>query len=249
MNLKYFFKLILLVLVIACASDDKPEGKTEAEVLYKEAKELMDDGRYIMATERLNQIKSQYPYSYYSTYAELMLADVLYKQESYVEASAAYIVFRDFHPKYKELDYVIYKIGESFFKQIPDTFDRDLTSAHEAIRYFDELLLKYPGSKYEEEVKKKINEANKMIKNKEKYIADFYYKTKVYGAARYRYLKILREFDDNELLQHSMSRIIQSSFRLGEIDECNNYAKKYFDLLDNKEKNKIRKIVTNCLKN
>lgn len=242
-------KLVLIVILISCGSDEKVKGKTEAEVLYKESKSLIDDGRYIMATEKLNQLKSQYPYSYYATSAELSLADILYLQESYVEASAAYIVFRDFHPKYKELDYVIYKIAESFFKQIPDTYDRDLTSAHESIKYFEELLLKYPGSKYEEESKKKISHCKKMIRSKEKYIADFYFKTKVYSAARYRYLKILREFDDKGLAQHSMSRVIQASYKLGEINECNTYVQKYFDQLGNKHKSKLRKIVKQCLKN
>jgi outer membrane protein assembly factor BamD len=249
MKLRILSKLILFLVVISCSSQETPTGKTQAEVLYKEAKQLMDDGRYIMATEKLNQIKSQFPYSYYSTHSELLLADVLYLQESYVEASAAYIVFRDFHPKYKELDYVIYKIAEAFYKQVPDTFDRDLTSASEAIRYFDELLLKYPGTKHEEEAKKKMGHAKKMIRNKEKYIADFYFKTKVYSAARYRYLKILREFNEKSLMQHSMSRVIQASYKLGKMDECGTYVKKYFDLLGGPSKIKIKKIVTKCLKN
>jgi len=95
------------MLVFSCASE-KPEGKTEAEVLFKEAKILMDDGRYIMATEKLNLLRSQYPYSFFATPAELMLADILYLQENYVEAAAAYILFRDFHPKSTDIEYVIF---------------------------------------------------------------------------------------------------------------------------------------------
>ncbi len=52
--------LVLLLLVIACASDD-PKGKSEAEILYKEAEELMKAERYILATEKLNIIKTQQP--------------------------------------------------------------------------------------------------------------------------------------------------------------------------------------------
>lgn len=240
--------LILILFLFSCSSTEKPTGKTEAEVIYKEAKELMDDGRYIQATEKLNQIKSQYPYSYYATHAELLLADVLFLQENYVEASAAYTIFRDFHPKYNELDYVIYKMAEAYFKQIPDTTDRDLSSAVEAMKYFDELIVRYPGSKYEDESKKKIIRCQGMLEEKEKYIADFYYKTGELSAARYRYLKILKEFSNKSLLDYSMSRVIQASYKLGEMDQCNSYAKKYFDLLSDKEKQKIRTEITNCLK-
>ncbi|MEX1099820.1 MAG: outer membrane protein assembly factor BamD, partial [Bacteriovoracaceae bacterium] len=137
-----FFTLFILV---GCATE-KPEGKTAAEVLYKEAQNLMDDGRYLLATEKLNQLKNQYPYSFYATPAELLQADILFEQENYVEAAAAYLLFKDFHPKHDKMPYVIFKIAESYFEQIPDTFDRDLQPAFEAIKYFKELVFRFPSS-------------------------------------------------------------------------------------------------------
>lgn len=103
-------------------------GSTKAEILFKEAKDLISKSRYIQATEKLNSIRSQYPYSYYATHAELLQADILFSQENYAEAASAYILFRDFHPKYNELGYVIFRISESFYRQLPTTFDRDLSA-------------------------------------------------------------------------------------------------------------------------
>jgi outer membrane protein assembly factor BamD len=126
-----FLKLIILVFIVAACSSDKPKGRTEAEVLFKEAEELVEAERFILATEKLNAIKTQHPYSFYATPAELMQADILYEQESYVESAAAYLLFRDFHPRHEKIAYVIFRIAESFYKQIPDTIDRDLESALE----------------------------------------------------------------------------------------------------------------------
>ena len=44
--------IFLLIFVLSCATE-RPGGKTEAEVLYKEAEKYMKDGHYLAATERL----------------------------------------------------------------------------------------------------------------------------------------------------------------------------------------------------
>ena len=173
--------------------------------------------------KKLHGIKNQYPYSYYATPAELLLADILYKQENYVESAAAYMMFRDFHPKHAQIPYVVFKIAESFYKQLPDTFDRDLEAAVEAITYYNELLRKYPDSEYVKDSHTKIAKAKSMLESKEKYIADFYFKTEVYEAARWRYLDILDRFSDEKFRSHAMTRIIQASYHLKEYNKCLTY--------------------------
>ena len=167
-----------MVFILSSCASDKPDGKTEAEILYKEAQELIEAERYILATEKLNQIKTQHPYSFYSTPAELLQADVLFHQENYIESAAAYLLFRDFHPKHERISYVVYRIAESYFKQIPSTIDRDLEPAIEAIKYYDEVIQKYGDSSYKSDAQKSIAEARKMLRQKDLYVADFYFKTK-----------------------------------------------------------------------
>lgn len=190
-----YLVLILLVVLTSCATK-RPEGATEAEVLYKEAKDLFSKSRFIQTTEKLNQIRSQYPYSYYATYAELMQADVLFAQENYPEAASAYILFKDFHPKYNDIGYVIFRISESFYQQLPSTFDRDLTAGIEAIKYYNELLQNYPNTEYVKDAREKIKKIEDMLSKKEIYIADFYFRTKDFKAAKARYEEILKTIDD-----------------------------------------------------
>ena len=243
--MKKIFILLMVLILSSCASD-KPDGKTEAEILYKEAQELIEAERYILATEKLNQIKTQHPYSFYSTPAELLQADVLFLQENYIESAAAYLVFRDFHPKHERISYVVYRIAESYFKQIPSTIDRDLEPAIEAIKYYDEVIQKYGDSSYKSDAQKSIAEARKMLRQKDLYVADFYFKTKEYSAARYWYLDILENHQNEKTRHHAMLRAVLASHELKEWDTCLEYVEKFYQLVDKESQKEIRSRKQKC---
>ena len=215
MKLRSVLILFCAIFLFSCATK-RPEGSTEAEILFKEAKELIGKSRYIQANEKLNAIRSQFPYSYYATHAELLQADILFSQENYAEAASAYILFRDFHPKHSELGYVIFRISESFYRQLPSTFDRDLTAGVEAIKYFKELIQSYPNTEYVKDAQARIDQIEAMIEQKEIYIADFYFRTKDFEAAKARYEDILKSLKNSDERLKILSRI----------DEANNLIKK-----------------------
>lgn len=246
--MRFLSILMFLTLLFSC-STDRPSGKTEAEVLFKEAQDLMKDERYLLATERLNTLRQQYPYSYYATHAELMQADILFAQENFVEAAAAYILFKDFHPRHKKLPYVIWRIAESYYFQLPETFDRDLSPGHEAIKYYEELKRAFGKYEKADEATKKISEIEKMIEQKEKYIADFYYRTEVYDAARFRYLEILRHFNDTELRDHSMVRIVRASGYLNDPQNCQKHFKVFRTKVSKDAKDELERAFKSCVNN
>jgi len=239
--------ILILLLLVGCAAD-RPGGKTEAEVLYKEAVQYMKDGHYLAATERLNLIRSKYPYSFFATHAELLYADILYEQENFIEAGAAYLMFRNIHPKHEKLTYVTFKIAESNFNQLPGSYDRDLTPAHEAIKYYNELLNNFGDSEYAKEAQKKIDKCNKLLQKKEQYIADFYYKTGVYDSARYRYLDILKSYDVESLNNHSMLRVVLASFNLEEYKACVSYGQEYLFRVGQSTRRRLEGLIKNCQK-
>ncbi len=232
---KFLLGLFCLLFFIGCATE-RPKGKTEAEVLFKEAQRLIKDHRFLLATERLNTLRQQYPYSFYATHAELMQADILFNQENFAEAAAAYILFKDFHPKHEKRSYVLWRIAESFYFQLPDTFDRDLSPGHEAIHYYEEVARAFGSSEQATDAIKKIEKIKKMILKKEKYIADFYFKTEVYDSARFRYLEILRKFLSKELRDHSMIRIVKSSGYLKKGKECQVFYDEYKNKISTNKK-------------
>lgn len=239
--------IIYLLFLVSCAID-RPAGETEAEVLFKEANELLNDKRYILATEKLNTLRSQFPYSYYATSAELMQADILFSQENYEEAAAAYILFKDFHPKNNKLDYVMYKIAESYYQQIPETFDRDLTPAIKAITHYNELRSLFPSSEYLKDANEKLLKSHQMLLDKEKYIADFYFKTEDFESAKHRYIQILNEINDKALREHSALRLLSIGLTNKDSNFCKEVYSKYNSDFKGDKKVSAQEVYFKCIK-
>lgn len=240
--------LLLLLLIISCGSKDK-DNRGEAEKLFAEAQELAKAERYILATEKLNIIKSQHPYSFYATPAELLHAEILYKQENYIEAAAAFMLFRDFHPRHEKIPYVILMIAESFYKQIPKTIDRDLEPAVEAIRYYQEVIDRYPDTEDAQTAQKRIKDANEMLKKKDVYIADFYFKTKKWGAARYWYLDIINNhYKDSKTAYRAALRVVEASRLNKDYEECIQYGEKFQGAVDKETRKAIKSVLDKCYK-
>ena len=88
-----------------------------------------------------------------------------------------------------------------------------------------------------------------MLVAKEKYIADFYFRTKVYRAARFRYRNIMKQYDDNDLLLLSMARVVESSLKMKDKKTCTRDASAFIEVLTKKEqavKDKLKNLNSMC---
>ena len=176
-----------------CASTEQIDSST-AEGAYQLRERYEKDERFEESVIKYTEVKNKHPYSRFALMAELKIADVQFTRESYIEAQYAYQTFKDLHPKHPQIDYVTYRLGLSFFNQLPSTIDRDLSLAEKAILYFDEVMASYATSQYAKEAAGKKAEALKMLAEKEMYIADFYFKKKQYGSALGRYETVLKTY-------------------------------------------------------
>ena len=215
----------LLILPLAgCSSDDKKADTAEAA--YEQAQSFDKDERYEEAIRRYQEVKNKYPYSKFATMAELAIADAYYRQESFPEAQVSYQTFKELHPKHPQSDYVTYKLGMSFFEQLPSTTDRDLSLSESALLYFDEVLAVYPKSEHAKDAAQKKEDTLKKLADKEMYIADFYFKRKTYLSALPRYEGLLKNYPNLGYDQKALLRAAQSAARLGELDRAKQYAAK-----------------------
>lgn len=180
-------------ILVGCSSTDEMDSSS-AEGAYKLGEEFRADERYEDAITQFNIVKNKFPYSRLKTEAELQIADINYERETFIEAQAAYEIFKELHPKHPKIDYVTYQLAMSFFMQLPDTIDRDLTLAHKAILYFDEVITSYSSSEYVDKAKVKKTEALKKLAEKEFYIANFYFIRDKYDSALGRFEDLLRSY-------------------------------------------------------
>lgn len=200
-----------------------------AEGAYKIAKEYENDERYEEAIRRYGEIRNKYAQSNYALMSELAIADCHFKQESYIEAQFSYQNFKDLHPRHAQIDYVTYRIGLSYFNQLPSTIDRDLSIAKDAIKTFSEVLTKYPKSEYAKDAKDKKEAASKMLAEKEAYIADFYFKREDFQSALGRYENLYNKYNGQGYEALSLYRASYCAKKIG--DETK--LQKYLSLLEN----------------
>lgn len=220
------FLAALGLFVSGCSSIEKNSSTPEGAFVI--AEEYDQGERYEEAIRRYTEVKNKFPYSNFATKAELAIADVYYKQESYAESQVAYQMFKDLHPTAPQADYVQFRIGMSYFNQLPSSIDRDLTTANDAILNLSELIKKYPNSQHLAEAKEKRSAAIKMLAEKEEYIADFYFKRKIFDSALGRYEGLYNNYRGLGFDAKALSRASISAQKVGDQTK----AKKYEQLLE-----------------
>lgn len=207
---------------MSCSSAEKKDEGSPDE-LFKRAEELDKDERFEEALQRYVEIRNKHPYSRFATLSELRIADIHFNRENYIEAQAAYQLFRELHPKHPDVDYVTFRIALSYFNQLPSTIDRDLSIATKSIQYFEEVIKTYSDSKYVAEAKVKRAQAKSMLAKKEIYIADFYFKRQMFDSALVRYEKIVTQFSEENLTSQALLGAAVSAFESGDREKGQKY--------------------------
>jgi outer membrane protein assembly factor BamD len=211
--------------LLACSTNEKNSNTPEGA--FAIAEEYDQGERYEEAIRRYTEVKNKFPYSNFATKAELAIADVYYKQESYAEAQVSYQMFKELHPTAPQSAYVQFRLGMSYFNQLPTSIDRDLTLANDAIFQLSDLIKRYPNSEYVTEAKEKRSAAIKMMAEKEEYIADFYFKREIFESALKRYEGLYNNYRSLGFDAKALSRAAICAKKIGDDSK----AKKYRDIL------------------
>ena len=211
------FALILLtassissIFFAGCSS--APVDENNPVSLLKEAEEEIKSDHYQLAIDKLRMIKNKFPYSSAAIDAQLRIADVYFIQESFVESAASYEAFKDLHPKHEKTAYAMFRIGQSYYKDIPSTLARDLTPAQKAMEAYYSYLAHYPKGPDASEAAKGIAEIRILLADKELSIGDFYFNREFYDSAKPRYKKIIELYPDTptaKLAREKLERIGQ----------------------------------------
>ncbi|MBI4040903.1 MAG: outer membrane protein assembly factor BamD [Deltaproteobacteria bacterium] len=208
-------------------SSKEVDQKTKQQIDLKKAKDFQRAGRYDLALERYQEIKNKYPLSPEAVEAELEIAETMYLSSNFIESLAYFQSFQDLHPTHPQSDFVAFRIGMNYFKQLPSTIDRDLSQAQKAIESFDRFLAAYPKSTYKKEAEAMRKESLLKLAQKELYIAEFYLKRKKYQSALGRFDEILKMYKNVGLDDEALYYQGVCYYELNE----KNKAKRTFNLL------------------
>jgi outer membrane protein assembly factor BamD len=182
--------LVAMVCAVTLAACGAASGggsvsySVSAQKNYEKGMERLDQKDWIAASKYFAFIKSRFPYSKYAVLAELRLADAQFGAEAYLESIDSYRLFIKFHPTHKEVanGYVSFKIGEAYFKQLPDefwmfppTYEKDQSATEDAQNELKSFLDKFPDSKYRDQAKDILKKVGKRLADHEWYVAKYYW--------------------------------------------------------------------------
>jgi len=177
----------MTVAMTGCATSDEA-GKAvtyslTAKQNYEKGLDELKDENYSEAQKYFQFVRSKFPFSKYAALAELAIADTNFAKASYTEAIDAYKQFIRLHPTHeKTVDgYAAFKIGECYFKDMPDdiwllppSYEKDQSAVSDALREIDDFVKKYPDSPYVKKAEPLRREALKRLVDHEVYVARFY---------------------------------------------------------------------------
>jgi len=178
-----------------------------AEANYSAGIHAFKAKAYDKAIRYFEYVRSKFPFSKYSTLAELRVADSYFQNNEFGSAADAYKLFMRFHPNHvRSLDgYAAFQSARSQFKQIPGDFfilppsyEKDQKSVGVAAQELRSFVGTYPNSQY---YNKGYNLLQKCLKRRidhELYVAKYYLKRKKTKSAIMRYNSIINLFPEAE---------------------------------------------------
>ncbi len=222
--LRVVISLQLLIFVFGCSS--LTPRKQSIKEIYDAADTLYANEKYLKAKEKYEEVVQRDPLNRYAILSELHIADILFIRERYNESRMHYEEYLRLNPKAIEREYVLYRIGMSYFNTIL-TFDRDQTATMLAIDKFEEYFKFYPSGRYKTELDEK-HEIALTTKIKSEYnVGQFYYDMGNFNAAAVRFENIVQENKKSELLEDSYFSLAKSLEMLNKKDKLKNVYDDY----------------------
>ena len=195
------------------------ELRQQAGQLYNHAREALDNSDYAVAITRYDTLIARYPFSDYSTQAELERIYAQYKSYKPDEAATGADRFLRSHPRHPSADYVMYLKGCADFNRdeglldtvMPNSSKRDIGNQRRAFEDFALLVQRYPNSRYFGDARRRMLYARNRIADHELSVAQFYVTRGAYVAAAKRATDIITEYPGAPATAEAL-KILQSSY-------------------------------------
>lgn len=217
-----------LVLVLSGCSLFGPQKLKEEAivpdgVLYQTALDEMDKQRYLTAITALEQLSRQHPYSNFTERAKVMEVYANYRIGRFDEAILAADRFLALYPTNKEVAYVLWIKGTSYFAQIKD-ITRDQQLSRDAIETYQLLISNYPRSEHAKDAKDKLVVAYDQLAGKEMSVGRYYAGNGQYAAAINRFRIVAEQYQTSTHIEEALYRLAESNLALGLTHEAQTAA-------------------------
>jgi len=223
--------LIAAALISGCSGRKKSRGvnqdlaKQQVEQLYGKAKKALNKGNYSFAIDHYRALEAAFPFGEYTEQAKLDMIFAFDKTQQADRAIAAADNFISLYPTHKNVDYAYYMKGVATFEKKSGRFDRFIKGNQEAVRdpkpytdsmeAFEELLKRYPQSKYADDAKQRMVFIRNSLAERELSVAEFYFNNKTYVAAVNRCKHIVYQYETSPAVEGALLLMEKAYVEMG----------------------------------
>ncbi len=221
---------MLMLVLTACGGFNlfgppkiKEEPIIPPQTLYSQALAEMDSSRYQTAIKTLEKLERQHPYSEFDEKAALMIVYANYRLGKYDDAVLAADRYLAIYPGSKEVPYVLYLKGNSYFSEITD-ITRDQQISRNAIETFELLQANYPESEYAKDARDKVAISHDQLAGKEMSVGRYYLGNGQHGAAINRFRAVVDNYQTSTHIEEALYRLAEANLALGLVNEAQTAA-------------------------
>lgn len=217
-----------LALTGGCAGrGDKPKDTAyvahDVDSLYIAAKTKLDHGDARDAAALFDEVERQHPYSPWARRAELMSAYSYYAARDYTKSIQASQRFLSIHPGNKDAGYAFYLVALCYYDQISDV-SRDQKDTQQALSSLNDVLRRYPDSRFAVDARLKIDLVNDHLAGKEMDIGRYYERSGKWLAAQIRFRNVIATYQTTGHIEEALFRLVETNLALGIPEEAEKNA-------------------------
>lgn len=201
------------------AKSDTAYVARDVSSLYGAAQRTMQSGDYEQAAKLFDEVERQHPYSTWARHAQVMSAFNYYLAQKYNDAISSAQRFLTIHPGSDEAPYAQYLVAMSYYQQIADV-TRDQTITQESSDAFNELIRRYPQSRYAADARLKLDLITDHLAGKEMEIGRYYQRSGQWLAATYRFRNVVDQYQTTSHTPEALERLVECYLALGIPDEA-----------------------------
>ena len=209
-------------------SEGKPAPHAEKtpqtpEGLYNNGVDALHGGRYKLAVTQFEDIQQNYPYSGYTSNAQLLEGYAYYLQNQYSDAVQQINRFLQLHPTSQDAAYAYYLRALCYYEQIAD-IQRDQQGTVQAMNALQDVVTRFPDTAYARDARLKIDLCRDHLAGKEMLIGRYYERQHYYEAAINRYQRVVQDFQTTNHAAEALERLVEVYLKLGLTDQARRTA-------------------------
>jgi len=229
MILKRFSLILCFLAVFNCSSNNNKvdklltDNQETADLMYIDAMNKFNEKQLDEAIIIFKEIERLYPLSNEAIQSQIMSGFIDYGNLNYDNAIYKFSRIINKYPSLKNIDYVYYMKALCYYEQISHE-GLDGKNNLLALENLEQLIQRFPNSKYSKDARQKKILVNSNIAAKHMNIGNFYQKKAKYTAALNRYKIIINNFSSTKFTPEALYRTTEIYITLGLKEEASNTA-------------------------